>query len=136
MLANLRSKKMEPGLRRFIEAGGPVFGGSAGAIIMGCDIRSCEHADPNDVGLADTTGLGVVDGFTIWCHYKTSDDPMISRLVGDHSHPVLAISERSAIVVAGTEIIALGYDGVVRFGEGASEYVAPGCSCQVVSPSA
>lgn len=130
LLANLRTKGMEPALRTFIAAGRPVFGGSAGAILLGRDIRSCAHMDPNDVGLSDTRGLGVVENFTIWCHYEPSNDDMIARFVADHPYSVLALSERSAVAVIGGELLAIGYDGVFRFSMQGKTYVAPGGSCR------
>ena len=132
MMAKLRTKAMEPALHEIIAAGRPTFGGSAGAIMLGRDICSCAQMDPNDVELADTRGLGVVGDFTIWCHYEPSNDPMIAQFVVDHRHSVLALSERSAVAVVGSEIIAVGYDGVVRFSANGKAYVAPGDSCREV----
>ena len=61
-------------LKEFISNNGIVFGGSAGAIILGKDIRSCECDDDNEVGLVDTKGLDVLNGFSFLCHYTNRDE--------------------------------------------------------------
>lgn len=56
-------------LKEYIDNDGIVFGGSAGAIILGKDIKSCNCDDENDVGLIDTKGLNVLSDFSLLCHY-------------------------------------------------------------------
>lgn len=61
-------------LKEYINNNGIVFGGSAGAIIMGKDIKSCECDDDNEVGLIDTKGFDVLNGFSFLCHYTNRDE--------------------------------------------------------------
>lgn len=129
MLRDFRERQMMPAIRRFIASGKPVFGGSAGAIVLGSDVMTCAHMDANEVGLVDTTGLSVVQDFAIWCHYKSSQDPQIERLVASRSLTVLAISERSGVMIASSEVSAMEYDGAYRFTEDSKEFIAPGQSC-------
>ena len=61
-------------LREYINNNGIVFGCSSGAIIMGKDIRSCDLDDENDVGLVDTTGIDVLNGYSVLCHYTNREE--------------------------------------------------------------
>ena len=61
-------------LREYINNNGIVFGGSSGAIIMGKDIRSCDLYDENDVGLVDTIGIDVLNGYSVLCHYTNREE--------------------------------------------------------------
>lgn len=61
-------------LKDFINNGGIVFGGSAGAIVLGKDIKSCECDDENEVGLVNTQGLNVLPDFSFVCHYTNREE--------------------------------------------------------------
>jgi len=56
-------------VHRFLAQGGHIFGGSAGAVILGVDIEICDvkngGLDENDIGLEDTRLLGFLVG--AWC---------------------------------------------------------------------
>jgi dipeptidase E len=55
-------------LIQYTEAGGQVYGGSAGAIIMGKRIDT--HDDENKIGLRDMLGFNLLNNFSVACHFK------------------------------------------------------------------
>ena len=64
-------------LRQFIDTGRVVYGGSAGAIIFGKDIRTAglgKDADKNTTDLQTFDGLDLVEGFSIQCHYEKNQE--------------------------------------------------------------
>lgn len=56
-------------IRAYLDNGGVAFGGSAGAIIFGKDLKACALDDSNDVNLMDANGYDVLNGISILCHY-------------------------------------------------------------------
>ena len=56
-----------------LEEDGIVYGGSAGAIIFGKDIESCNIEDENEVGLIDDTGFDMINGYSLLCHYTNNE---------------------------------------------------------------
>ena len=132
MLNDFVETQMLPGLQRFIEAGKPVFGGSAGAIVLGNDIMTCASMDSNDLGLVSTAGAAVVQDYSIWCHYESSQDQEIGRFMTTRSQPILALSERSGLMIEGSEVQVMEYEGVYRFTHGSKDYIAPGRSFTLV----
>ncbi|PSL32967.1 dipeptidase E [Planomicrobium soli] len=68
LLNDLRTSKFDVVLKEFIKSGGILYGGSAGAIILGSNIMTCAHLDHNDVKLRDCNGLNLIHGFDVWCH--------------------------------------------------------------------
>jgi dipeptidase E len=94
LLAHVRATGFDGMLRRFAARGGPVYGGSAGAIVLGEDIGTCAHMDPNDVALRDTTGLGLALGHDVWCHYEDAEAPRVAAYAGQQRHRVLDYSRR------------------------------------------
>ncbi len=115
LLSLLRASAFDQALVNFVNRGGAVYGGSAGAIVLGRDILTCAHMDLNDAGLVDTRGLDLVDGYAIWCHYRPEDDERIAAYVADHGIPVLALSERAGVQVDNGHLTAAGFDPIVRF---------------------
>lgn len=100
LLAELRDSGFDVGLRDYVAQGGIVYGGSAGAIILGGDIATCAHIDSNDVGLTDTSGLDLVQGHHMWVHYEAAaDDRRIADYIAQWRVPVLAIAEEAGVAV-------------------------------------
>jgi dipeptidase E len=115
LLQQIRHHRLDHALDAFIAAGKPVYGGSAGAIILGYDISSCAHIDENIIGLEDFSGFDHALGTTLWCHYWSKDDGRIQKYVKCTGVPSIAISERSGVVREGDQLISAGYEPVVYF---------------------
>ena len=108
LLHALRASGAERMLRRAAGNGCPVYGGSAGAILLGRDIDTARHNDRNVVGLADPAGLDLALGYSIWCHYVPSDDARIRDFVTTTRHEAVAISERGGLSRIGSTIRVIG----------------------------
>jgi dipeptidase E len=126
LLHRLRSSQADRRLRLFVEDGHPVYGGSAGALILGWDIGTARHADPNDVALVDTSGLDLALGCAVWCHYVGSDDSLIHTYVEETGNVVLALPERGGAARTAQVIRVLGPEPSRLFGIGRSEWLEPG----------
>ena len=87
-----------------MEEDGIVYGGSAGAIIFGKDLDSCNTDDKNEVGLEDNSGFEMLNGYSLLCHY-TSRDAERTELSKKYllelskTKPVYAIPEEDTIYV-------------------------------------
>ena len=74
LLKEIRESKFDILLEKYLKNGGFVYGGSAGAIIFGKSIETSSHADKNIVGLTELSGLNMLNGFDVWCHYNPKED--------------------------------------------------------------
>ena len=87
-----------------LEDDGIVYGGSAGAIIFGKDLDSCNTDDENEVGLIDNTGFNMINGYSLLCHY-TSREPERTELSRKYllelskTKPIYAIPEEDTIYI-------------------------------------
>jgi dipeptidase E len=115
LLAQLKESGFDHYLKAFVRGGKAVYGGSAGAVILGRDIRSVLHLDRNDSGLSETTGLDLAEGHAIWVHYQPRDDSLIEAYVQKYRMPVLAISERSGLIIEESGIRSVGFEPAYRF---------------------
>lgn len=73
LLKDLKDSGSFEKIKVFIENNGIVFGGSAGAIILGQCIDTCKYADKNEVDLKDLMGFDVVSYFSFLCHFTNQD---------------------------------------------------------------
>ena len=73
LLKDLKDSGSFEKIKVFIENDGIVFGGSAGAIILGQCIDTCKYADKNEVDLKDLMGFDVVSYFSFLCHFTNQD---------------------------------------------------------------
>jgi dipeptidase E len=122
LLAELRKSGFDHSLREYVCRGKPIYGGSAGAVVLGRDIRTVNYLDRNEVGLVETQGLDLADGHAIWAHYQPQDDNLIEAYVRQYQQPVLALSERSGIVIEKEGRRMVGFEPAYRFeGQGKSQ---------------
>lgn len=115
LLAELRKSGFEHSLKEYICQGKAVYGGSAGATVLGRDIRTVNYLDRNEVGLVEMKGLDVANGHAIWVHYQPQDDDLIHAYVHQYQQPVIALSERSGIVIEDESMRSVGYESAYRF---------------------
>lgn len=127
LLHHVRETGFDHVLAAYVRQGGIVYGGSAGAILLGEDIAPCAHLDTNDVGLPTTTGLGLAQGYAVWCHAVAADEAWIETYLHQHVHPVLALPERAGVMIQGEIMTAVGFDPVTVYRQEAEPVlVSPG----------
>lgn len=96
-----------------VEKNGIVYGGSAGAILFGRDLDSCNTDDENKVGLVDHKGFNMMNGYSLLCHYtsRENDRTELSRnylLELSKAKPVYAIPEEDTIYIHDGEMTFIG----------------------------
>lgn len=126
LLKTLRETNFDGLLVKYIESNRPVFGGSAGAIIFGQTIDTaafCNDPDENNVGLNDTRGLDLANGYAIQCHFVTSQKNEMTDFVNKSGAPAIALSVKSGLYVADDNMKIIGFEpGYVFTKTGISEY--------------
>ena len=102
-------------MQGFIQNGGVVYGGSAGAIIMGKSLVTCLHSDENKVDLKNFNGLNYLNGYSIWCHYKDLEEEQVLKCSKYYSLPIIAIPENSGLYFEDSKIISIGHAKCLLF---------------------
>jgi dipeptidase E len=97
------------------EEGLPIYGGSAGAIILAKTIIPAGFLDENKVGISDFSALDLVQGYDIWCHYTGAEDDSIHSYMNQFGlEKVIAIPENAGLIVSESGIEKVG-PGKVKF---------------------
>ncbi len=113
-------------IKEYLENDGIVYGGSAGAIIFGKDLDSCITDDENKVGLEDSTGFNMINGYSLLCHFG-SRDPKRTEITANYLKelskikPVYAIPEEDSIYVHDGVVEFIGYNPYYEFNNGVEE---------------
>lgn len=100
-------------IKEYILNNGIIFGGSAGAIIFGNNLKSCALDDENEVGLEDISGFDVLDGYSLLCHYtnrtKEKDEESKKYLMElSKKEKVIALPEEDTIFINNGNIEIIG----------------------------
>ena len=133
LLDQVRKSGFDTALMQFAAQGGVIYGGSAGAILLGQEILTCAHLDENRIGLDNSRGLNMVSGFCVWCHYQPEDDKRIVDYVARNGWPVLALSERSGVSMDGINLTAQGYEPTYVFTSDGKQTVDVGKTISPIS---
>ena len=104
LLNKIRESKFDKRLREFLDGGGVIYGGSAGAIVLGADIRTAPEA--RGVQLDSYQGLNLLHGYSIACHFKKTDEEMerYNKLKKKIGTPIIALSELGGVIIKEGEI--------------------------------
>lgn len=100
-------------LQEYIRKGGIVYGGSAGAIILGKDIRTAPEVRKTQ--LVNYDGLNMLGGYSVVCHYDQLERNGVKELVKITNSPIIAIPEDSGVIRTGEELLIVGGSSVDIF---------------------
>lgn len=120
LLHVLRSSKFDKLLLKYIKKNGLVYGGSAGAIIMGSDIRTASFGDCSDknlVNLKKFKGFELIKNYSIQCHYRKIDDKKMFSYVKKTGKKTIALPENTGLYVTKNRIKVIGSGNAYVFSE-------------------
>lgn len=115
LLAELIYSGFHRHLKTYANEGGIIYGGSAGAVVLGKDIRTVSQVDRNNAGIKEVECLNLANDHAIYSHYEPLNDHIIEEFVQTYQHPVLAIPERSGVVIDSGRMRSVGFQPSYRF---------------------
>lgn len=113
LLKTLNDSKFSQKLLDYYLQGGTVYGGSAGAIILGKDIGTVEEENLNLYPLSK--GLNLVNNYSIICHYTDELEGKVNEYVLSTKHPVIALPEKSGLIIENNQVQVKGHDPISIF---------------------
>ena len=101
----IREKGLEPKIREFIDRNGVYVGSSAGSNIMCPEVDENLSNDANDIGLANVSGFGYVDFYTIphWGTYHGEKRTGQIKYSWESGKKVIPLTDQQAILVKNNE---------------------------------
>ncbi len=106
LIRELKDSCLAGQLSKYLEAGGPIYGGSAGAIILGRRIDT--HDDENKIRYKDTSGLNLLNHFSIACHYKVDQSNRFKEWSEYNSSPIICLQEETGLIIENGSAFCVG----------------------------
>lgn len=101
-----------------------MYGGSAGAIIMGKRIDT--HNDENNVDLQDMSGLGLIGDFSVACHFEDKQNNRFKTWVISNNLPIVCLPEETGLVIKGLRALCVGISPcVIHLADGTRKEILP-----------
>jgi dipeptidase E len=106
LMKEFKAVHFDEAIRTFLKEKGPVYGGSAGAIIMGKRIDTQD--DENSIGWVDMDGFGMVNNYSIACHFHEEQHGKFRDWSLSHKLPILCLSEETGVVITASDMRCVG----------------------------
>jgi dipeptidase E len=84
----------------YAKQGGVIYGGSAGAIILGNNVS--QNRDPNTVNWPSNEGVNILHGFSVVPHYNSEPTGKMTKLKN------IYLPENSGVYINNSSIVCLG----------------------------
>ena len=127
LLSELKSFGTFDILRKIANKRVPIYGGSAGAIILTDSILNAGYLDKNEIGLSDLSALDLTHGYSIWCHYKPEmKDDLIKFQKENKISRILTLPEDAGLFITDNHIEAIGPNCIVLLDKGSEKIFSPG----------
>jgi dipeptidase E len=99
LLMALEKSGMFDALKKYIRNGGIYYGGSAGAVIVGKNLRTVEEENLENYSKHD--GMNLVEDLSIFPHFSDSEEQKntIRNICGKYSLKVVALPENSGLIL-------------------------------------
>jgi dipeptidase E len=98
LLDYIVNKTLRPQIINYLNSGRIIYGGSAGAIIFGKDIRTVEEENNNNYSYS--LGFNLLNDYSIICHYESSSDKEIIKKTQKIGSQIIALPENSGLIIS------------------------------------
>ena len=106
LMKELTDSNFSEALIRYYETGGLVYGGSAGAIILGKRIDT--HDDKNEVELTEMKGFDLLHDYSVACHFKNEENDRFKTWAIDHHFPIVCLPEETGLTIENGVAVCIG----------------------------
>jgi len=106
LMQELNSSGFSEILLQYINAGGIVYGGSAGAIIFGKRIDT--HTDENKIGYKEVDGFDILGDYSIGCHFKDDQSKHYQDWAIKNKLPIICLSEETGLIIRNNIAVCVG----------------------------
>ena len=127
----VKEAQFDKKLDRYIKDGGVVYGGSAGAIIIGKDIGTAKFggdADKNKVRLRNFRSMDLARELSIQCHYTKAYEKQILEYVKKNGMDVVSLPKETGLHIHKNKIRVIGTKPAYLFGATSKKKIAVNAS--------
>lgn len=111
LIRAIRETQLFNSVRDFFLSGKTIYADSAGAIILGSDVKTAflgDDGDEDELKLQDYRGLDLIAPFCIHAHATSDEFEELQDVLYQTGSPILALAEECGIRIADNEIRVFG----------------------------
>ena len=124
LIQELKNSGFSKILIQYLQTGGQLYGGSAGAIIMGKRIDT--HDDENIFGLKDVLGFNLLNNFSIACHFKDEQNERFKTWAINNNLPIICLPEETGLIIENGVALCTGTKScIIYFANGIKKEISP-----------
>jgi len=124
LMQELKDSGFSNELIQYIEKGGKIYGGSAGAIVLGKKIDT--HDDENEINLKDTSGFNLLCGYSVACHFRDEQNDRFKEWAMHNNSPIICLPEETGLIIENGSTLCAGTKPcVIYFADGAKKEIRP-----------
>jgi dipeptidase E len=124
LMQELRELSFDGYLAQYLKDGGQVYGGSAGAIVLGRKIDT--HDDENIMNMENAVGFDILKNYSVACHYEDEQSDRFKEWALHNNSPIVCLSEESGLVIEGNSVQCVGTKScIIYLADGNKKEVQP-----------
>jgi dipeptidase E len=124
LMQELRNSGFSTEIIQYIKNGGSVYGGSAGAIVLGKSIDT--HDDENTINLKDASGFNLLNDYSVACHYKDEQNNRFEEWVIQNNLPIICLPEETGLILENNSALCAGTKPcVIYLADGTKKEIQP-----------
>ena len=98
-------------LTEYYNQGGLIYGGSAGAIVLGKTISIV--AEENNSNYPNKDGLNLLNEKSVICHFADSKEKKLTKFIQENKTDIIALTERAGAIISNTnQIESVGFEPI------------------------
>lgn len=106
LMSELKNSGFSKILIQYLKTGGQVYGGSAGAIILGKRIDT--HDDENEIELKDMLGFNLLHNYSVACHFKDEQGDRFKTWTTNNQLPMVCLPEETGLIINDKTVCCVG----------------------------
>lgn len=130
LMHELRSSCFSGEIIQYIKSGECVYGGSAGAIIIGKYIDT--HNDEDRINIRDASGLNLLNDYSVACHYKDEQSNRFKEWALHNESPIVCLPEKTGLIIESGSALCIGTKScVIYLVDGTKKEIQPDESFEI-----
>ena len=100
LMKEFKDSGFSKSLIQYLQFGGQVYGGSAGAIILGKRIDT--HDDENKIEMKNLSGFDLLHDYSVACHFKNDQNARFVKWAINNKLSIICLPEETGLIIKTT----------------------------------
>ena len=97
LMKEFKDSGFSKSLIQYLQFGGQVYGGSAGAIILGKRIDT--HDDENKIEMKNLSGFDLLHDYSVACHFKNDQNARFVKWAINNKLSIICLPEETGLII-------------------------------------